>query len=62
MDPQEIVCPPISDALIRYLEEAFPDVTVDPRKEDPLVAFGKASVVRHLKAVQHEQEEAYVPT
>lgn len=52
-----IKCPPISPALIAYLEAAFPDVAVDPKETDPAVAFGQARVVRHLKAVMEAQEE-----
>lgn len=53
----QIQCPPLSDALMRYLDAAFPDHAVDPSKTDPAVAFGQASVVRHLRAVKQAQEE-----
>lgn len=52
-------CPPIPFALIRYLQEVFPDQAVDPSKKDPAVAYGNAEVVRHLTAKHHEQEEDY---
>jgi hypothetical protein len=52
-----VKCPPITPDLIRYLEAVFPDVAVDPAKEDPRVAYGSAKVVRHLKAVMKNQEE-----
>ncbi len=56
-------CPPISLALLDYLEHMFPDETVDPSKKDPSVEFGKAKVVRHLKAQRSEQEAVtYVRT
>lgn len=59
----QIRCPEIEPQLIQYLEAVFPDKAVDPRKEDPAIAFGRAEVIRHLKAVQQTQEEeAYVPT
>lgn len=51
------VCPAISAELIAYLEKMFPDAAVDPAKQDPAVAFGKASVVRHLKMKHQEQSE-----
>lgn len=50
-------CPPIDFALIRYLEEVFPDKAADPHQKDPAVAFGNAEVTRHLKAKFYEQEE-----
>lgn len=50
-------CPPISDALIHYLEETFPDRAVDPAKGNPAVVFGHAEVTRHLRAVKQAQEE-----
>lgn len=58
---RQIICPEIDPELIEYLESVFPDKCVDPSKEDPAVAFGQASVVRHLKAVAESQkEEPYV--
>lgn len=54
---EDIKCPEISTALIRYLESVFPDRAVDPNKFDPSRAFGNAEVIRHLRAVQQVQEE-----
>lgn len=49
--------PEISDGLIAYLEQIFPDRVVDPSNEDPSVAYGSALVVRHLKQKHQEQSE-----
>lgn len=58
-----ISCPLITTALIRYLETIFPDRVVDPSVTNPAVAWGNAQVIRHLRAVQQQQEEgAYVST
>lgn len=56
--------PEIPDSLIRYLESVFPDRVADPEKINPYRAQGRADVIRHLRAVQLQQEEepAYVPT
>lgn len=54
----QIICPPISDGLMRYLESVFPDRSCNPEKVNPHVAYGSVKVVRHLKAVQETQEEA----
>jgi hypothetical protein len=57
MDHATHTCPEIPTALIRYLENVFPDRAVDPSKADPSVVFGNAEVIRHLRAVQKRQEE-----
>jgi hypothetical protein len=63
MAANHIACPPIDSSLIRYLETVFPDRCVDPRDKDPAISFGNAQVIRHLRAVQLEQEEIeYVST
>lgn len=56
-------CPPISKALIKYLDDTFPDKAVNPADADAAVFYGSVKVVRHLKAVHHMQQEThYVPT
>lgn len=57
MNDGMITCPEISTALIRYLEKVFPDRAVDPSQKDPARAYGNAEVIRHLRAVQLQQEE-----
>jgi hypothetical protein len=52
-----VKCPPISDELITYLDNAFPDHALDPRDEQASTHYGQVTVVRHLKAVKHTQEE-----
>lgn len=63
MDDPWRSAPPISDALIAYLEKKFPDEACHPT-EDAAVHYGSVTVVRHLKAVKANQEEdpTYVPT
>lgn len=51
-------CPPIDDELVAYLDHVFPERAVNPDKENPHRAFGRAEVVRHLKQVKKLQEEA----
>lgn len=59
----DIKCPEISQQLINYLRAVFRDRCVDPRHDDPAIAYGQATVVRHLEAVKQTQEEdAYVST
>jgi len=53
----EVRCPPIDDALLDYLEAAFPDRAVNPAETDPNRAFGQQEVVRHLRAVSNNQQE-----
>ena len=50
-------CPPIDEALLKHLEEVFPDRVVDPVVESPEKAFGKQQVVRYLRH-QHNAQEA----
>lgn len=54
----QVRCPPIGPELIVYLETVFPDITVNPDEVNPHRAFGRAEVIRHLKAVMQTQEEA----
>lgn len=53
----QIQCPPVSEALLRYLEAVFPDQAANPATDDPMKHFGAVSVVRHLRAVRQSQEE-----
>lgn len=57
----DIRCPEIEPDLIRYLEAVFPDKTVNPDEMNPHRAYGRAEVIRHLKAVMDSQEEEHVP-
>ncbi len=58
-----VQCPHISDELITYLDKMFPDAAADPSRKDPAVAYGQATVVRHLKAQRSKQEAVdYVRT
>lgn len=58
----EVRCPAIEPELIRYLETVFPDRAEDPDKVNAHRSFGRAEVVRHLKAVLQTQEETDVWT
>lgn len=52
-------CPPITPALIRYLETNYPDVMPNdfPGEFEYGKRVGAVQVVRHLKRVMQEQEE-----
>lgn len=50
-------CPPLDDSLLDYLEAAFPDRAENPDDINPHRAFGRQEVVRHLRAVAHDQQE-----
>lgn len=54
MQPQ---CPPITDELVAYLDEVFPDTAVAPQMPDAAIHYGAVAVVRHLKMVKGEQEQ-----
>jgi hypothetical protein len=53
----QIRCPELSKQLMDYLDAVFPDSTVDPDKTNPHRAYGRAEVIRHLKAVLQQQQE-----
>lgn len=55
----QVRCPPIDPALIAYLDAAFPDVAANPDVTCPRIAYGQASVIRHLKSVAEAQEEEF---
>jgi hypothetical protein len=52
-------CPPITSALIAYLEHVFPDTSADLGWTDREVwhKAGRAHVVRHLRFLLEEQQE-----
>lgn len=49
-------CPRIDPQLIRYLDETFPDRSMDPSRPKAALAHGAVLLVRHLKMKQQEQE------
>ena len=54
--------PPIDEALIRVLDEQFPDMAPDLDWDDRQIMYraGQVSVVRWLKHKQQEQETELV--
>lgn len=57
MNPLEPVCPPISDALMKYLQETFPAPRPRLSDSDREIFFrvGQHSVVEFLQAKYNEQ-------
>ena len=51
--------PPITEDIIKYLEEVYPDQAPDISMEEKLIWFtaGQVAVVRHLKDQFKLQEE-----
>ena len=51
--------PPITEDIIKYLEEVYPDKAPDISMEEKLIWFsaGQVAVVRHLKDQFNLQEE-----
>jgi hypothetical protein len=51
--------PPITEDIIKYLEEVYPDKAPDISMEEKLIWFtaGQVAVVRHLKEQYKLQEE-----
>ena len=51
--------PPITEDIIKYLEEVYPDKAPDISMEEKLIWFtaGQVAVVRHLKDQFKLQEE-----
>ena len=51
--------PPITEDIIKYLEEVYPDKAPDISMEEKLIWFtaGQVAVVRHLKEQFKLQEE-----
>lgn len=59
-EQQDIECPPVSKALVEYLQKVFPDrLPIDRNiNERELGAlFGKQDVIVHLRSRLQEQEE-----
>lgn len=51
-------CPPLSEDLLQYLHQMFPDKCPHPKAEDRSIwlAVGAQEVVKHLTAVLSEQK------